>query len=386
MKKIFYWSPCLANIGTINSTLNSAIGLKKYFNNKYDVSIINSCGEWNHHKNYLKLNGIKVIDLGFNYFQFLPKKGFFLSRLSYITIFLLSFIPLKRLIITAKPDFFISHLITSLPLFLKLINNFKTKFILRISGFPKLNYLRKYFWSVVSDKVYIITFPSKGSLFDMSEKKIFKNNQMHYLEDPFINISKFIVSKKNNHNLFYKNELSMQDKYFIAVGRLTNQKNFKYLINEFSKFNKLNNNYKLLIFGEGEQKESLKKLIRKYNSTNKILLMGFSKNIYKYMINAEAFILSSLWEDPGSVIIEAALSNLFIISSNCKNGPSEFLNNGKAGILYNSNFDNALLNSLIDFTKKKDLSRYKILAKKNVKNFTMFKHSLKLNKLLSNEF
>ena len=94
MKKIFYWSPCLANIGTINSTLNSAIGLKKYFNNKYDVSIINSCGEWDHHKNYLKLNGIKVIDLGFNYFQFLPKKGFLLSRLSYITIFLLSFIPL----------------------------------------------------------------------------------------------------------------------------------------------------------------------------------------------------------------------------------------------------------------------------------------------------
>ena len=52
------------------------------------------------------------------------------------------------------------------------------------------------------------------------------------------------------------------------------------------------------------------------------------------MIKAEAFILSSLWEDPGFVLIEAAACNLFIISSDCKNGPREFLDNGKNGILY----------------------------------------------------
>ena len=39
----------------------------------------------------------------------------------------------------------------------------------------------------------------------------------------------------------------------------------------------------------------------------------------------------------GFVIVEAALSNLFIISSNCPNGPSEFLNYGKDGILFENN-------------------------------------------------
>ena len=65
--------------------------------------------------------------------------------------------------------------------------------------------------------------------------------------------------------------------------------------------------------------------------------MGYSENIFQYMKKAEAFILSSLWEDPGFVLIESAMSNLFIISSNCKNGPKEILLNGKGGLLFESN-------------------------------------------------
>ena len=67
------------------------------------------------------------------------------------------------------------------------------------------------------------------------------------------------------------------------------------------------------------------------------------------MKNAKAFILSSLWEDPGFVIVEAAMCNLFIISSDCKNGPSEILEYGKGGILYKSNQDNALFDALIKY-------------------------------------
>ena len=67
------------------------------------------------------------------------------------------------------------------------------------------------------------------------------------------------------------------------------------------------------------------------------------------MRNARAFILSSLWEEPGIVLIESALNNLFIISSNCKNGPREFLDNGKGGILFESNLRGALLKKIIEF-------------------------------------
>ena len=55
------------------------------------------------------------------------------------------------------------------------------------------------------------------------------------------------------------------------------------------------------------------------------------------MLKSKAFILSSLWEDPGFVIIESAFCNSMIISSNCKNGPREFLLNGKGGCFFENN-------------------------------------------------
>ena len=58
------------------------------------------------------------------------------------------------------------------------------------------------------------------------------------------------------------------------------------------------------------------------------------KNIYKFLNISQCFILSTLWEDPGFVFIEAALSNVNIISSDCPNGPKEIVN--KNGLLFSN--------------------------------------------------
>ena len=92
-KKVFYWSPCVNPVGTIKSTINSAISLKK-FNQDYDVSIINVCGEWDDYIEILNKNYVNLINLNFKYFKILPKQGYLGSRLSYIIIFVLSFLPL----------------------------------------------------------------------------------------------------------------------------------------------------------------------------------------------------------------------------------------------------------------------------------------------------
>ena len=60
-------------------------------------------------------------------------------------------------------------------------------------------------------------------------------------------------------------------------------------------------------------------------------------NVFKYFKKGEVFVLSSLWEEVGFVMVEAALTNLFVISSNCPNGPKEFLSNGRYGILFENN-------------------------------------------------
>ena len=210
---------------------------------------------------------------------------------------------------------------------------------------------------------------------------IFSGNKLLFLPDPIININSFINQIKE----FKEKEIENQNEYFIAVGRLTKQKNFSYLINEFAKFLKDYPNYKLLIFGEGEQKKKLRKNIVSLGLNKKILLKGFNKNIYSYMKKSKAFILSSLWEDPGFVIIEAALSNLFVISSDCKNGPSEFLLNGKAGLLYSNNKKNKLRETLNFFEKmrRNEISSMKLIAKKNCFKYTIFRHHIFLKKILN---
>ena len=53
-KNIFYWSPCLNPVGTLKSTLNSALSLKKY-NDKNEINMINACGEWNDYKKFFSI-------------------------------------------------------------------------------------------------------------------------------------------------------------------------------------------------------------------------------------------------------------------------------------------------------------------------------------------
>ena len=190
-KSIVYWSPCLTKVGTMKSTLNSSISLAKYSKN-YDVTILNVFGEWTKFEGYLKKNNVKLKDLTFNYYDLLPKKGYLKSRLSYILIFLISAIPLLFFIRKNKPNYLIIHLITSLPLILLNFFKFKTKVILRISGYPKLNLLRKKLWSFSQNKILKITCPTEQLKDDLIKNSIFKEEKITILFDAIINIKDFI--------------------------------------------------------------------------------------------------------------------------------------------------------------------------------------------------
>ena len=375
-KKIFYWSPCLNPVGTIKSTINSAISLKK-FNQDYDVSIINACGEWDEYTEILNKNSVNLINLNFKYFKILPKQGYLGSRLSYIIIFVLSFFPLFFLLKRQKPDKIMLHLITSLPLTLLNLFKFKTEFILRISGNPKLNVIRKLFWKTIAKKIKIITCPTLDLKKNIENHEIFNQKNLYHLPDAILKIENFKVSKDLPIGL----SLASNKRIILSAGRLTRQKNFSYLIEEFSEFLKFNDEFVLIILGEGEEKKKLIHLINKKKLKDKIFLLGFKKNIFDYMKNSEIFILSSLWEEVGFVIVEAAMCNAYIISSNCPNGPKEFLNNGKYGLLFKNNLSKSLFKTLKDYCKldKNKIFNDKVFLKKNAGKYTMFRHYLVLN-------
>ena len=380
-KSVVYWSPCLTKVGTVKSTLNSAISLAKYSKN-YEVTIINVFGEWSNYKKYLNKNNVNLKNLTFNYYNLLPKKGFLKSRISYIIIFLISALPLLFFINRRKPDYLIVHLITSLPLFLLNFFKLQTQVILRISGFPKMNIFRKKLWVKSQNKIFRITSPTEQLKNDLISKNIFKKEKIETLFDAIINVKDLIKKKNKTEVEDYK---KIAKNFFLSAGRFTRQKNFIYLIREFGKFLKFYPDEKLLIIGEGELKKKMQEEIIKLDLSNSVKIQNYTENIYYFMKNSKCFILSSLWEEVGFVMVEASFCNNFIISSNCKNGPEEFLENGSAGLIFNNNEKNKLCEKLIEFKKldNNTIFKKKILAKKNCSNFTMFNHYKKIKNILS---
>ncbi len=380
MKTVVYWSPFLTNVATISAVINSAKSLKLYSKN-YKPIIINACGEFTSYKHNLEKDGIEIDNLiKFDYHKFLPKRGFLKSRISFFIIFFVSFIPLIIYLKRKKPDYFICHLITSLPILISKIISQNTKFILRISGLVNINFPRRWFWNYFGDKIFVITCPTVSTLNHIKKLNVFHEDNIVLLRDPVINIRKMNKQKKDKLN--YKIENSNYN--IICVGRLTRQKNFQLIINNFDKIIELKPNAKLYILGDGEQKNYLNNLIRDKGLDEKIFLIGFQKNIYNFFLKSDLFILTSLWEDPGWVLIEAASSDLMILSSNCKNGPKEFLENNRGGILFENNSNEDFLKQF-KYTIGLSYSMVyekKIFSKKKSKLFTSFNHYLKLEKIL----
>ena len=372
MKKkyiVCYWSPFISNVATVKAVINSALSINRYSNHKFESLIIDAFGEWKTNFNNETYN-LKFYSLNYisELFKF-SSEGFFRSRLKYIIIFLISFIFLKKFLIKKKPEFLIVHLITSLPLLLNLIYKLDTKVILRISGKPQMNLFRYIFWKIALKKVYKITFPTLESLEYLKKLKLADENKFELLNDPVFVVKDTIKKKKESiNNLDLK-----KNEYFLSIGRLTKQKNFIFLIKCFNKLVKDHTDIKLVIIGNGEEKEKINQFIKTNNLEKKIILLSYQKNVFKFLKNCRAFILSSLWEDPGFVLVEAMVSDCVVLSSNCPNGPKEIIEE-KNGVLFISNSETDFISKFkylinLSYEEQKFL---RINAKKKLKIILFF--------------
>ena len=380
MKKIFYWSPYLSNVATIKNVLNSAMSMKKYTKKSLNISIIDVVGEWSKYEKEiqeLKINLIKMP--GFKLDKFLPIEGFLKSRTVFFLIFFFKFFSLRKIIKNEKPEYFIIHLLSFLPFTLMIFSNFETRFILRISGLPKLTILRKLFWKIISKKIYMVTCPSYKTKLDLLKTGIFPEKILKILYDPIIDVDKI------NKNLTKTNKYNFSNKkYFLNIGRLTKQKNQLLLLKAFSKISISNKNLNLVIVGEGEERSKLESYIKSKDLGTKVFLVGYTENVYPLIKKSIAIISSSLWEDPGAVMIEASYCNKNVISSNCPNGPEEFLSSESGNYLFRNNDVVSLVSKINSFLKDDENKKFlQILScKQKSRNYTIFKHYRRLALLL----
>ena len=116
---------------------------------------------------------------------------------------------------------------------------------------------------------------------------------------------RYLVQKINLSRKKSIKDINNNKKIILSVGRLTKLKNFNFLIDEFKKFAENNDNYHLYLIGEGEDKRRLRKKILLDKLQDKVFLLGYKDNVFSYMKKSTIFVLSSLWEEVGFVIVEA---------------------------------------------------------------------------------
>lgn len=124
------------------------------------------------------------------------------------------------------------------------------------------------------------------------------------------------------------------DKELVAAGRLTLQKNYPMMIDAFSRVIKKHPEFILKIYGDGELKEELKRLVIDKEAEKNIFFMGNSKKLHEDILNSFGFIMSSDHEGMPNALLEAMSLGLCCISTDCPcGGPKEIINNGVNGIL-----------------------------------------------------
>ena len=170
---------------------------------------------------------------------------------------------------------------------------------------------------------------------------IYKIDNVKVIEN-FVDTNK-IIKKSKEKGL----ELNKNDINFISVGRLHYMKGYDRLIriiDELRKSNELPNNFKLRIYGDGPTKPELENLIKIYDLSDTVLLMGKTSNPYKEIKNNDLFILPSYYEPFGIVIVEAMTLKVPVLA--CSNAATGKLIKNKVNGLVVENSDEALKEGL----------------------------------------
>ncbi len=122
------------------------------------------------------------------------------------------------------------------------------------------------------------------------------------------------------------------DPLIVTAGRLHHQKDHRTLLLAFARL-AAKRPARLLILGEGDERPGLEALIRDLGLAERVRLAGQVDDPLARMKAADLFVLSSRYEGLPTVLIEALLCGLPVVSTDCRHGPREILEGGRYGTL-----------------------------------------------------
>lgn len=151
-----------------------------------------------------------------------------------------------------------------------------------------------------------------------------------------------------------KIDFNFPHEYIVHVGRFAKVKRHDILIKAFSRIK--NKEIKLVLVGDGEEKNFILKLVKDLQLEERVIFAGFRKNPFPVIKNAKLLVLSSDNEGFGNVLIEALILNTPIVSTNTL-GAKEIMTDSLKTYLANTN-DSKDLSRKINISLTSDLEKY----------------------------
>lgn len=229
----------------------------------------------------------------------------------------------------------------------KIETNFKEYLSNKNFFFDKLLY--KFFSYIVFKNINLIICSSK--LLAQSVKEEFNSK----LNEKIIQIYNPVITNKDRekrttiiHKFFDSH--SPETVKLISIGRLTPSKGFEGLISIMARLKKesFDKNFKLLIIGEGSEKNNLWRLIKEKNLESNIDIICFNDRFIDYIFQSDIYISNSEYEGLNNNIIHALGQGKHIISTDCNFGPREILESEKYGSLVPIRSEQAMVDKILE--------------------------------------
>ena len=241
------------------------------------------------------------------------------------------FFPLIKLIKKEQPNMILSTGFESnmILLLTKRFIDKKIKLIVRESSIPSINLQQnKYFYGLFYKFLYntsnLIICQSEAMKLDLVKNFKVKDNLIKVIRNPVD--FKEIQTLQNEEDISNKNNFpNLHNINIMTIGRLSDEKNHRKLIEYFSEKYKNKKNYHLYILGQGPLESELKKYVSELSLLQQIHFIGFQKNPYIWLKYANLFVLPSKYEGLPNSLLEAISCNIPVIITDHMGGSKEIM-------------------------------------------------------------
>lgn len=153
------------------------------------------------------------------------------------------------------------------------------------------------------------------------------------------------------------NPSKLQNKNFISVGRLSKEKGYADLIRIFAEIVKKDNEAKLRIVGDGDERESLEEEVKQLRLSKNVELCGAKgkEELNKLYFDSSIYLMSSYTESFGLVLIEAQSYGIPIVVFDSAQGAKEIVTDGENGFLISERNEEAFAQKSIELLESMEL-------------------------------